>query len=1291
MPTRTASTFHSASSVISSVKCSLLSGELEHLVVAKINSLEVYSLLESKLQLECTLEIRGKVRLVRAIPVKASPMSNSSGCLLTATQNTSRCNLFVLLDHPDPEVLVLNYTESGIGSRRLNRKYQISLEERGSRPSEFCTDVLIHSSGDFAVVSCYTGKLKVISLDDGQVYNLQIFEHNLLSFTFLPLVHEDNHALALLYLDHNEKIHIIARNLRVYPGGAELDSEFSNLFQSTSIPPKYLPCVDELSPRLIPIPAHYPDSMSDDEESFLGGILVVGGRELLLYELEAQEVQEKHKGKRKREGRMQSQDAESGKKPEFKERKPKSSVRWPWSRISAWTGIDMPLQRILIGDVFGRLTLLSLTNMKDFGMVLVPLGETSPATTISYLTNQVTFVGSHLGDSQLLRISDVPVSSTDSPTLPIPSNIRTVSPEHLNHVDDKGKGSLINDIDPTRNGHIISTKGSYLDVIETHQNIAPIRNAILANLDGNEQAHIVTCSGGGNSGSLNILRLGADFEELASMPGLPNITNLWPFKYSHNSPEHSYLVTTSLIDTHVFQIASANEMLLADRLHEFVLTEQTLHFGNMVAKSSNAYDGDVSLVVQVNPTGAHLFQHNAVLQKWTRVHSVLAESVNIGGKFVAASGNSGQLLVAQVHGCMMSYTVQREDGVYTLEMTRFFTERASEFDKPPSAARDWYNSEISAVDCPILEPAKHYSPFVAAGFWHTNQIKIYHFDAGNIEYLCQSPPLASAVRSVLLSYMTNSYRIRDRNSHLCIFAGLADGSVATFEMVYNEEAKLTELKHTGLTPLGYLPVSLAVQEVEGNRVVIAAGDRTAVFSWERSHLRSAPVMLKDITAVRVLHTGNYNQSLMLAGPFGMSIGRITSLDKMHIHSTLLGLDIPRQVVHDPTCKVFGLSCLRTLPSRIGEDESMTSSFKILDDSTLKVLAQIDLEHDEHIMSSAILSVPGSEQPLFCLGTMIFRSNELEPTSGRIHVYKTYQPSPSTVQLKQVISEEVGGCVYNLVIVQEMIAAAVNSSVFLYRVAYGMKDSDSSVPEYAIEKIADWNHNYLVTSLSSYKDHLVVADQFSSVSLLKVNRSQRLTTVARDYSPLWPVSVESFDNEGIIGADQSLNLFIFSLGQIAGRTVLKRDGFFHWGDLVTSFIRGTLTSSDTTPSGSFKSTHIFCTLSGQIGVIVDVLNEASAKGLTNAINLLTSLEERFPEKFNVIGGVSHARYRAPRTSKSRSDADEASFGILDGDFLEQLLGHIDTNAESVQEILDANDSSYSLMDLKKDLEVLQNLH
>ena len=66
------STFHPSSSVLSSVKCRLGTQDIEHLVVAKLNRLDVYSVRSHGLQRECGMEIWGKICAVRAIPLSVS-------------------------------------------------------------------------------------------------------------------------------------------------------------------------------------------------------------------------------------------------------------------------------------------------------------------------------------------------------------------------------------------------------------------------------------------------------------------------------------------------------------------------------------------------------------------------------------------------------------------------------------------------------------------------------------------------------------------------------------------------------------------------------------------------------------------------------------------------------------------------------------------------------------------------------------------------------------------------------------------------------------------------------------------------------------------------------------------------------------------------------------------------------------------------------------------------------------------------------------------------------------------
>lgn len=77
----------------------------------------------------------------------------------------------------------------------------------------------------------------------------------------------------------------------------------------------------------------------------------------------------------------------------------------------------------------------------------------------------------------------------------------------------------------------------------------------------------------------------------------------------------------------------------------------------------------------------------------------------------------------------------------------------------------------------------------------------------------------------------------------------------------------------------------------------------------------------------------------------------------------------------------------------------------------------------------------------------------------------------------------------------------------------MKDTE----KYRLQQVAEWNHNYFVTSLVSHLDRLVVGDAISSVSLLKVT-GVRMECLSRDYGPIWPVAVGALSHNQIIGAN-----------------------------------------------------------------------------------------------------------------------------------------------------------------------------
>lgn len=84
----------------------------------------------------------------------------------TFCKGSRSSNILVLTDHPEPQLIILALSRSN-ESYSLISKGQISLYDRHASQAEFCTDIALHPSGHLAVVSCYKGKLTVVSFKKG--------------------------------------------------------------------------------------------------------------------------------------------------------------------------------------------------------------------------------------------------------------------------------------------------------------------------------------------------------------------------------------------------------------------------------------------------------------------------------------------------------------------------------------------------------------------------------------------------------------------------------------------------------------------------------------------------------------------------------------------------------------------------------------------------------------------------------------------------------------------------------------------------------------------------------------------------------------------------------------------------------------------------------------------------------------------------------------------------------------------------------------------------------------------
>lgn len=110
---------------------------------------------------------------------------------------------------------------------------------------------------------------------------------------------------------------------------------------------------------------------------------------------------------------------------------------------------------------------------------------------MTYVGSSVVYVGSHLGNSQIIRIHPSAVGDAQNNTLPIPDTVEVVvDPSYLMRedepVDDQAPEQL-----KSLEGLIVQTKGTFVEVLETFHNIAPIVDAVSADIDGSGQVKLL--------------------------------------------------------------------------------------------------------------------------------------------------------------------------------------------------------------------------------------------------------------------------------------------------------------------------------------------------------------------------------------------------------------------------------------------------------------------------------------------------------------------------------------------------------------------------------------------------------------------------------------------------------------------------------------------------------------------------------------------------------------------------------------------------------------------------------
>ncbi|KAF8526426.1 CPSF A subunit region-domain-containing protein [Gautieria morchelliformis] len=1231
---RVVSTFFAPSSVLHSVKCRLDTSEYDYLVVTRSGRLEVFVLRTEGAKLQCSLQIWGAISSLTVAHHKDAPDT-----------------LLVTTETPDPLAILLEYVPEVEGSEPFLRGYNtLSLRSSYSRSVEFFEGALVHPSGDVAVVATYIGKLKALVLKGTLRKKIKadfdciLTELNVLSMCFVPVpVVSQTYVLAILHRDYTGTLRLLARDLSIQ--GQELSIEPSNAFPQITI-------TEDDSNTLVPIPP------SGEGPS---GVLVLGGQSILFFELGTWESSDKGKAAEKQpklKGRRRKTSSVQGGLDMATE--PRAQVDWPLCDIISYALIDSDGSRILLGDAFGKLCLLSLTrSSSEASLTLVRLGETSPATTMAYLNSGVIFVGSHHGDSQIVRIT------------------------------------------PSADPLI----GIQLDVLDTFKNIAPIMDAIFVDAENSGQAQIVTCSGAFNTGSLRIIRNGADLEELAVVDDMTPVKLMWPLKFNYEAQMDNMLVISTLQSTRFYSLAHF-EQGIVDELDEDACpgfsVEPTFAISNMSSivlptdgnTRQTRYD-DSQFVVQVTSTGVLLVNLSTGMREstWQGETDIVAACAN--GSQVAVALKGSQLVILSV----------RDSQLVELR-SRFFQD-----------------GEISTVTIHPYDTSLPFSNYVAVGFYESNTVSIVHA-AELMRPFLPSLSLPHLPVSLLLCQFGLGGASRRRpighskNHPTHLLAGLGDGNLHVYGLdVVDNLANVCEQR---LIPLGSTkPVfmtsfrPLQMDSGVSEHSVLASGSRPVVLYWDNGRLKHSALVRKGISAACPLNSKDFPSSIIFAlnkehngrvDATSLLIGRVRELQKLHIRTIPFGLDNPVRIAHHLHLKVLGVGCERTQPHRVGEFALQSCSFKIIDDTTFEQLHHFPCDPDEEITVVQTLSLSlddshaNERKTYFVVGSQYHQPEETEAHEGRIMLFEARDPWLPEPQADRqdtkgrgkvglATSFKVKGCVFAVAEIDGQIAAGINESVYIFRLktiqeSRTMPSTNPSSIE--LEVAARWTHNYIVSNIVSRGDRIYISDAISSLSVIQWDpSSQTLQNVARDYTPLWPVAIQTFDKDNIVGCNNDCNLFVYTTNATENR--LEQVGNYYLGDCVNKFLPGSLTSQPES-NEAVRPEQMFMTSNGRIGVI---------SGLSDQVSLhMTALQRNLGYAISGPGDMKHAKWRAPKNSRGVSDSIGEATGFLDGDFLERLLD-FNNGSPEVQKAMEGNTDAEKLpipfSEVVNVLEQLQAVH
>ncbi|KAA0197716.1 DNA damage-binding protein 1 [Fasciolopsis buskii] len=968
------------------------------------------------------------LKLIRDVPINAKIVA---ACLFRRKDRESD-SLFILTHKAGVAIIDCIRTNETIEFVTI-----ASGSDRGARIIDQGFDVLIDPGANYIVVRLYHGLLKIILLhcigekigtdllDTNQwtvnTYNVRIEEGNIVDMAFLhgyslptfAMIYEDELVL------HVKTYEISGREPALRNVQLTLDS------------------IEPDSKLLIPVPKPY------------GGVILVGDNIIYYHTKDG---------------------------PHISQYIPQAKA----SQVLCYTMVDA--QRYLLGDMAGRLYMVhllpeetsamstnlagtstsSVSSTSRIGSIRIELlGETVTPESIAYLDNGVVFIGSTLGDSQLIRLNPDP--------------------------------------DPERN--------SYITVLENFTNIAPIVDMVL--LENKGQNQLITCSGAYKEGSLRLIHNGIGIHELATIDQ-DLIKGAWCFSLQSDRFDDT-IVVSMVGQTQLLMLK--DDDISALRLEGFKTDEQTVYCATLSSTFSSkpntmAVDAPMHteecFLLQATTSGIRLIgirslRGRGCLVEWHPPSGRGVSSLSSHKSLVVVASGM-ELYALEVTGSPESPTFEQiahrtmPHEVACVDLTPFDQTRAALiFGRP------------LVTDPPPDPDVPH---VVAVGLWLGHGLALLRLPT--LELLHEEP-LPETTASTGTALLPRSVLISQLEDTAYLFAAMGDGTLYFYTIDPTEGGMcLREAKrmNAGTGPSMFLKQWRSQSKVN----VFVCSNHPCVIYSIKNKLIFANLNLKEVNYMTPLNGAYYSDCIALVTPSALVIGSVDEIQNLHIRTLPLE-ETPKRLAYQSETGSLGLITYRqevfqegvgfkpvrssislsqkvpkstsqlskTVPSSVSALERKfreieVSSLLIFNQSNMELLFAHNFYYSQTLIEVAvsITSIKsensnGSSGILYAVGTAFLVEEEPEPTKGRIHLF---QWDPEKCKLETVLVHDVNGAVYRLVDFNGRLLAAINSSVRLF-----------DIKEDSLRLACSFNENIMVLFLRRKGDFVLVGDLMRSLTLL----------------------------------------------------------------------------------------------------------------------------------------------------------------------------------------------------------------